>query len=75
MLKITGMQFRYLRSVKHGTQDMMNSRISIFLELRNSKQPVSLVPGILKCKIISEQVLETKHENIICMCIADIVYH
>ena len=42
--------------MKHGTEDMMNSRISIFLGLRNGKQPVSLVPGILKCNITSEQV-------------------
>ena len=51
-----GMKFRYLRSVEHGTEDMINSRISIILELRNSKQPVSLVPGIRNCKITSEQV-------------------
>ena len=56
MLKIIGMKFRYLRSVEHGTEDMINSRISIILELRNSKQPVSLVPGIRNCKITSEQV-------------------
>ena len=56
MLKIISMKFRYSRSVKHGTEDMMNSRISIFLELRNGKQPVSLVPGILKWKITSELV-------------------
>ena len=61
--------------MKHGTEDMMNSRISIFLELRNGKQPVSLVPGILKWKITSELVWETKHDNIICMGIADMVYH
>ena len=50
------MKFRYMRSVKQGTEDMMNSRVTIFLELRNSKQPVSLVPGIRNCKITSEQV-------------------
>ena len=47
----------------------------VSFELRNTKQPVSLVPGILKCKINSELVWETKHDNTIYMCKADMVYY
>ena len=75
MLKIISIKFRYSWSLKHGTKDMMNAIISIFFELRNTKQPVSFVPGILKYMIISELVWDTKHDNTICMCKADIVYH